>query len=158
MGTSEELRRKIKEFEGKRLKAYKCPSGVHTIGYGHTRGVRAGQVITEAEAEDMLTEDIKTAERQVSSLGLALGQGELDALVDFTFNLGIGNLKKSTLLRYIKHHGTDLLIVREFMKWTKSGGKVLDGLVKRRKWEAERYVGKEIYRSEQDLRWYVRKG
>lgn len=157
MEASETLVSKIKEFEGLRLTAYKCPSGIWTCGYGRTNGVTKGTTITKAKADEWLREDIRSVCRQVDALGLTLEQGEYDALVDFAFNLGIGSLKRSTLLRYIRHHGTDLLIVREFMRWTRSNGKVLDGLVKRRKWEAERYVGKTIYKNDDDGKWYVKK-
>ena len=76
----------IKEFEGLRLKAYKCPGGVWTIGYGHTAGVKSGMVITEAQAEEYLKADLIVFERYLNGLGLALNQNQFDALVSFIYN------------------------------------------------------------------------
>lgn len=159
METRDELLETVKVFEGCKLYAYRDSGGTVTIGYGHTgKGVRMGMAITQQQADDFLREDLLEVRRQVDALGLAgLTQGQRDALVDFTFNLGIGNLRKSTLLRYIKTGKTQLLIVREFMRWVYCNGRTLPGLVKRRQWEAERYVGKPIYRSGDDLKWYIRK-
>lgn len=157
MTPSDTLRQQIKAFESWKLEAYKCPAGVWTIGAGHTRGVTQGMKITEAEAEKYLTQDLSDCERQIATLGLKLDQGQYDALVDFTFNLGIDRLRKSTLLEYIRQGKTQLMIVRQFMRWVYSGGTVLDGLVKRRRWEAERYVGKPIYKSDRDFKWYIKK-
>lgn len=159
MQASDELLKKLRQFEGCKLYAYRDSGGVLTIGYGHTRNVKAGQAITERQAEELLRQDLDTAARQVEALGLDwLSQEQKEALVDFAFNLGIGRLKKSTLLKDIKDRKTDLIIVRDFMAWKFCNGKVLQGLVKRRKWEAERYVGKEIYYDESILRWYIKKG
>lgn len=157
MNASYNLIDKIREFEGCKLYAYRDAKGVLTIGVGHTKGVKAGQAITMAQAEEYLREDLAESVRYVNSLKLELTQDEFDALVDFAFNCGSGNLGKSTLLKYVRHHSTDLLIIREFMKWVRSGGRVLKGLVARRKWEAETYIGKEIYQDEQTLKWFVKK-
>ena len=90
----------IREFEGLRLEAYKCPAGVLTIGYGHTSGVKEGMSITEAEAEQLLDADVESAAAQVkSAVKVELNANQLDALIDFVFNLGIGNLRSSTLLK-----------------------------------------------------------
>lgn len=127
----------IKDFEGCRLTAYKCPAGVWTIGYGHTKGVREGMVITLRDAENYLLDDVAPAESAVRwGVAPGLQQCEFDALVSFTFNLGAANLKKSTLLKRINsgYFGDEL--EEEFMKWVKvkSGGqfKAAPGLVRRR--------------------------
>jgi len=88
----------IKFFEGLRLKAYRCVAGVLTIGYGSTRGVTAGQIITEQEAEERLKKDCVYFENGISKLVTSeLNQNEFDALMSFTFNLGTGALQRSTL-------------------------------------------------------------
>lgn len=99
MKSSEILIQKIKEFEGLRLKSYKDSAGVWTIGYGHTRGVKSGQVITEKQAESLLRGDLLGSEKYVNGLGLSFSQGQFDALVDFVYNLGTGSLGRSTLLK-----------------------------------------------------------
>ena len=138
MKVSNELIQQIKSFEGCYLKAYKCPAKVWTIGVGHTHGVKEGQVITQAQADSLLRGDLLLFEREVSKLG-AWTQGQFDALVDFAFNLGVGALKNSTLLKVIKQNGTRAEITAQFMRWNKASGKVINGLTKRRAWEAKRY-------------------
>lgn len=142
---SEILIRKIKEFEGLRLRAYKCPAGVWTIGYGHTQGVKKDDRITTLQADTLLREDLKRFELGVAELRPSATQCEFDALVDFAFNLGLNNLRTSTLLRKIRNNRPEADIRREFMRWVYSKGKVLPGLVKRRQWEADRYFGKGLY-------------
>lgn len=126
----------IKRFEGCKLEAYKCSAGVWTIGYGHTNGVKEGMKITQQEAEKLLKQDLVVYENIVlESVTTALNQPIFDALVSFTYNLGGGNLKSSTLLKLLNdrdYYGAS----KEFEKWNKASGKVLVGLVKRR--EAER--------------------
>lgn len=139
MKASTHLINAIKGFEGFRSKAYRCPAGVWTIGYGHTRGVKAGAVVTEQQAESLLREDLSTAEKQINSLGVCKTQGQFDALVDFAYNCGFSALVGSTLLRRIKNGGTEAQIRYEFSRWNKSNGKVLAGLTNRRQWEANRY-------------------
>ena len=135
--------KKVAEFEGLRTKAYKCPGGVWTIGYGHTAGVRPGQRCTRLQAEAWLREDLAAAARGVEALGLDLTQGQAEALVDFVFNLGIGALKRSTLLKFIRKGYAAEDIQAEFRRWVYAGGEVQNGLVKRREWEATRYVDKQ---------------
>ena len=130
----------IKQCEGLRLKAYRCPAGVPTIGYGSTKGVRMGMVITAAEAEGRLLNDLTQFENYVNSLNVCKTQGQFDALVDFCFNLGNGRLASSTLLKYIKAKMPTSEIQKQFLRWNKSGGKVLRGLTTRREWEAKRYA------------------
>ena len=129
-----------KEFEGCELHAYKDSVGVSTIGYGHTHGVQMGQTITQAQADEFLREDIQDAEQAVTQYCPVTTQGQFDALVDFTFNLGEGSLRTSTLRR--KHNEGDYAgAAEEFGKWVFAGGKKLDGLVKRRAAEARLYRG-----------------
>lgn len=130
---------KIQEFEGLRLTAYKCPAGVWTIGYGHTKGVKMGQTITKAQAETLLRGDLLPCEEYVRGLNLELTQGQFDALVDFCFNLGTAALQRSTLLQKIRTKADEQTIRGEFAKWVNAGGVRLQGLVKRRAWEADRY-------------------
>lgn len=138
---SEELIRKLKELEGLRLDAYRDAAGVWTIGYGHTAGVREGDRITKWYAEDLLRQDVAEVEQQVKALHVARTKGQLDALVSFAFNLGIGALRRSTLLQVIRRGGTVREVKREFRRWVYADGRVLKGLVKRREWECERFFG-----------------
>lgn len=133
---TDEFVRKVAEFEGLRTRAYKCPGGVWTIGYGHTEGVRAGQRCTRLQAEAWLREDLAMAANEVGNLGLELTQGQAEALVDFVFNLGIGALEGSTLLKKIRAGAGTAEIQSEFRRWVYAGGEVQKGLVKRREWEA----------------------
>lgn len=131
----------VKEFEGLRLEAYKCPAGVWTIGYGHTRGVIPGDVITEAEAEALLAEDLEDSEDAVRAfVNVELNQNQFDALVSFVYNLGSGNFNSSTLLRKL-NNGDYLGAANEFNRWNKAGGVVLSGLVRRRNAEANLFIG-----------------
>ena len=133
----------IKEFEGLHLKAYKCPGGVWTIGYGHTAGVKPGMVITEVQAEEFLLSDVATFEKAVSEQKLDLNQNMFDALVSFTFNVGVGNFKRSTLLCKIKVNPQDNSIMDEFLRWVYSKGRVLPGLQRRRLAEMKLYFSKD---------------
>ena len=143
MKSSDLLLNKIIDFEGCKLTAYRCPAGVWTIGVGHTRGVKQGQKITEAQAISLLKGDLLPCENYVNNLGVCKTQGQFDALVDFCFNLGTGALGRSTLLKFIRQGKAEQYIRGEFAKWVKTGGKTLAGLVKRRAWEADRYFGKQ---------------
>jgi lysozyme len=132
----------IKSFEGLRLSAYKCPADVWTIGYGTTAGVKPGQTITKERAEELLREDVKRFEAQVLRLAkVPLTQGQFDALVSFTYNLGAGNLSNSTLLRLL-NAGDYKGAAAQFDRWTKAGGKELPGLVRRRAAERALFEGK----------------
>ena len=132
----------IKRHEGFRNKAYKCPADVWTIGYGHTRGVDNGDVITEMEGERFLRQDLAHAEAVVNSQRVDLTQNQFDALVSLVFNIGSGNFTRSTLLRKVKVNANDPTIAYEFSRWKYGGGKVLPGLVKRRKDETDLYFEK----------------
>lgn len=140
MKPSEEIKQRIKEWEGCRLDAYVCPAGVLTIGYGHTgKDVHAGQHISQAQADALFASDLAKVERQLNEvvMGMSLTQGQYDALLSFAYNTGIGALKGSTLLRKARVNTSDPTIPNEFMRWVNGGGKVLPGLVKRRKYESE---------------------
>lgn len=119
----------IKSFEGCHLASYKCPSGVWTIGYGHTAGVYKGMSITQAKADEYLKADLAKYEKYVSNTGLKLNQNQFDALVSFTYNCGQSNLKKLINGRSLSQIAEALLL------YNKSRGKVLSGLVRRRKSE-----------------------
>jgi lysozyme len=131
--------KKLKEFEGLKKEAYYDAAGVPTIGYGHTKGVRMGDVISEYWAEMFLKADLYDVEKQVDSLGLDLNQPQFDALVSFAFNLGFYKLKTSTLLKTIREGGSVRAIKKEFKRWVYAGGKKLRGLERRREWEAKRF-------------------
>jgi len=150
----------LKKFEGCKLKAYYCPAGVCTIGYGHTSAAGAPQVvdgmtITQADAEDILKRDIVKYEIAVMDLvKVKLTQNQFDVLVDFAYNAGVGNLKSSTMLKKINSGNLDM-VPDELMKWTKGGGKVLPGLVRRRQaeaawWSADQHVEEQEQRTDPD--------
>lgn len=129
----------IKSFEGLELKAYRDAVNILTIGYGHTGSdVHEGQVITEQEAEELMKKDLERFEKGVSELiKVTISDNEFAALVSFSYNLGLGNLKQSTLLNCLnKLNRQDA--AQEFLRWNKAGGKVLAGLTRRR--EAERQL------------------
>ena len=136
----------VKEFEGLRLKAYKCPAAVWTIGYGHTSAagnpiVTPELVITNDEAEQILERDMVQYEDGVRKfVKVELTQNQFDALVDFAYNAGVGALQKSTLLKKVNAGKFDE-VPAEFMKWTKGGGKELPGLVRRRRAEVKLWRG-----------------
>ena len=130
----------IKKFEGLRLEAYRCPAGIPTIGYGTTKGVEMGIKITKDEAERLLKKDIEQFENGVlSRLRVKVNQNQFDALVSFTFNVGVGNLRISTLLRKI--NSSDFLgASNEFKRWVFAKGRRLKGLERRRLMEAELWL------------------
>ena len=142
MKSSDILIEKIKEFEGVKLVAYKCPAGIPTIGVGHTKGVKMGQKIQMAQVNSLLRSDLLPIEAFLNKQPAKFTQGQFDALVDFAFNLGIGALSGSSLLKKALLKANDTEIKNEFMKWTHAAGKVLPGLVKRRQWESARWCEK----------------
>ena len=121
------------------MTAYRDAAGVPTIGYGHTKGVRMGDHIGAYWARELLKMDIEDTERAVRELDVARTEGQLDALVSLAFNIGIGRLKRSTLLRVIRGGGSKAAITREFKRWVYAGGQKLRGLELRREWEAKRF-------------------
>lgn len=131
----------IKSFEGLELKAYKDSVGVLTIGWGSTGShVKQGMVITKEQAEELLKQDVSRFEKGVTELVKApLNQNQFDALVSFSFNLGLGNLKSSTLLR--KLNSLDYSgAANEFTRWNKADGRVLNGLTRRREAEKKLFL------------------
>ncbi len=147
MKVSEYAEAVMKEHEGLRLKAYRCPSGVLTIGYGHTRNVKTGQIINKDTAERFFVEDVEAVERLVDREPFAkdLSQGQYDALVSFLFNVKYSSYQTSTLRRKIINNVNDVTIPDEFRRWVYGTDPVtkkkikLPGLVKRREWEASMY-------------------
>lgn len=136
MNVSENGLELIKRFEGCRLAAYQDSVGVLTIGYGHTRGVKRGDRITQAQADEFLAQDAAGAAADVSRrVNVPLNQNQFDALVSFTFNLGDGNLKSSTLLRRL-NEGNYRAAAEQFGRWVFAGDVLREGLVRRR--EAEK--------------------
>ena len=146
MKTSNQGKNLIKEAEGLRLDAYRCPAGIPTIGWGHTKGVKMGQRITLAMAEDLLVEDIAPIERLLNSLKINFRQEQFDALVSWIFNLGAGNFKSSTMYKRILADVKDEEITDSLIKWTYSGKQQLPGLMKRRVAEANLFIGYERYK------------
>jgi GH24 family phage-related lysozyme (muramidase) len=122
----------IKSFEGCVLHAYKDVGGVWTIGYGHTSGVREGQVISQSDADAMLKFDVQKFVNAVNeNVKVTLNQNQFDALVSFTYNCGASALRTSTLLE--KLNKSDFVgASKEFDKWVHARGKVVQGLVNRR--------------------------
>ena len=137
---------KLKQWEGLKTKAYKDAGGVWTIGYGHTAMAGSpvpyqGQVITAAEAENILLKDLMQYEAAVANnVNVKLNDNQFAALVSFTFNVGINAFKKSKLLKKLNNGNFDA-VPTELMKWNKAGGKKLQGLVNRRR--AEGYLWME---------------
>ena len=138
-------------FEGMELNAYRCPSGVWTIGVGHTGDIDGvpigkGMMITCAEAMEILRDDIKRYELYINRQPFAkrLTQGMFDALVSFIFNVGTGAFETSSMRKKLCTGVANKEVVKEFAKWvygTVNGKKErLEGLVKRRKHEAEIFL------------------
>lgn len=130
----------IKQFEGLRLTAYKCPAGIPTIGYGHTYNVRMGQTISNIQADLFLDHDFEDAEREVLEVvTVPLSPQQLGALSSFVFNLGIGKFIGSTM--YHKLQAGDYVgASNEFDKWVFAAGKKLNGLDARRAAEKELFL------------------
>ncbi|MCL2910726.1 lysozyme [Shewanella aquimarina] len=132
----------IKRFEGFSSTVYICPAGYPTIGYGHL--VRSGESfneISETEAEELLRRDVESAERSVLRLvNVPLTDGQFDALVSFTFNLGSGAFQRSTLRRKVNHQA-HADVPEQLMRWVWAGGRKLGGLSLRRNMEGSLYTG-----------------
>ena len=128
----------IKRWEGFSARAYQDPVGIWTIGYGHTgKDVIRGLIITEAQAESLLRQDVQEAENNVQNqVKVQLTQNQFDALVSWTYNLGGTNLSQSTMLRLL-NKGDYNSVPCQMMRWVYAGGKKLNGLVNRRKAEAQ---------------------
>ena len=135
----------IKSFEGCKLKAYKCPAGLNTIGFGSTfypdgTKVKEGDVITKERADELFDAIADDFVKKVKPLiKKELSDNSFSALVSFAYNAGVGNLKSSTLLKKVNANPNDETIRGEFMKWVRANDRVLLGLEKRRKAEADLY-------------------
>lgn len=131
----------IKNFEGCRLTAYKCPANILTIGYGHTGSdVHTGQKITQEEAEKLLRQDLIIHCNNVSKLvKVPLNQNQFDALVSFEYNVGYGAFMNSTLLKLLNQKKYKEAS-EQFGRWKFAGGKILAGLVKRREAEKQLFL------------------
>ena len=143
MNISENGLKLIKNFEGCRLKAYKCPAGIWTIGYGHTgRDVKEGLIITQAQAEHYLKNDVIIHSANVSRLvKVPINQNQFDALVSFEYNVGYGNFAASTMLKLINQNKFNDA-AQQFDRWVFANKIKLQGLVKRRSAEKNLFLKK----------------
>jgi lysozyme len=139
----------IKEFEGLSLKPYKCSAGISTIGYGNTFYENGTKVkMTDAPINKERAETLfktladKFAVKVVPLIKKPITQNQFNALVSFAYNVGIGALSNSTLLRLVNNNPNDANIAKEFLKWNKAGGKVVNGLTNRRIKESALYFTK----------------
>lgn len=138
----------IQEFEGLKLSAYRCSAGVPTIGYGNTQyengaKVKMGDRITKERAETLfrILAD-RFASDVLKLVKSKVNQNQFNALVSFAYNVGIGNLRNSTLLKKVNADPNDETIEFEFLKWVNAGGKRVQGLVNRRVAESKMYFKK----------------
>lgn len=130
----------IKSFERLKLEAYICPAGVWTIGYGHTRNVEEGSIITEPEAEKLLLEDLQDAESAVNSaVTVRLNANQFSALVSFVFNVGSGAFFDSTLLKML-NDSDHQEAADQLLRWDKAGEQKLLGLTRRRQMERRLFL------------------
>jgi GH24 family phage-related lysozyme (muramidase) len=137
----------IKSFEGLRLKAYRDAVGIWTIGYGTTRGVQPDMSISEAKAEQFLQQDLNRFEEAIhEAVEASLNDNQFSALVSFTYNVGSGALRSSTLLKYLNARRDLHSIADEFLRWNRAGGRVLEGLTRRRKAERALFLGEDFHK------------
>ena len=136
----------IKKFEGCSLKPYRCPAGIPTIGFGSTYHIDGSKVrmtdkpISEKEAEELLKDTLVQFEEGVSKMVTSkITQNQFNALVSFAYNLGLGSLRGSTLLKKVNINPNDPTIKNEFLKWVFTGKKQLKGLILRRTEESNIY-------------------
>lgn len=131
----------IKEFEGFRPKAYVCPAGVWTCGFGTTRGVKAGMVWTKEQAERALMRDVRAFESAVLEGldGAKVTDTQFSAMVALCYNIGATNFAKSSVLRFHKAGSYDKA-ADSFRLWNKANGQVLNGLIRRREAERNLYL------------------
>ena len=133
----------IKKFEGCELTAYRCSANVLTIAYGRIKEVKEGDTCTQEQAEEWLTEELLEYESYVNDMvEVSLLQNQFDALVSWVYNLDPSNLKSSTLLKVL-NSGEYKSVPEQIKRWNKAGGKVLEGLTRRRQAEALLFEGKE---------------
>jgi lysozyme len=139
MKTSARGRKLIKDFEGFRAKAYKCPAGVWTIGYGFTKGVDPLDSMTRAEADTRLAEELRDYEAAVERAAGECNQNQFDALVSFAWNVGTKGMAGSSVVKAHRRGDHDAA-ARAFGLWNKAAGKVMSGLTRRRAAEAALYL------------------
>jgi lysozyme len=144
--------RLIQKHEGLRLKAYRCPAGVWTIGWGHTgKDVRPGRVITKDEAEALLRKDLDRFEEAVDrAVKVEMTQPQFDALVSFAYNVGEAGMARSTVVRRL-NAGNEQGAADALMMWVKAKGKTLPGLVRRRKEERKLFLENDVEVTEEDI-------
>lgn len=140
----------VKDREGLKLESYYCPAGIPTIGYGHTRGVMMCTRITKEEADRMLSEDLENFKRQVARyVKVPVTKGQFIALLDFAYNLGVGALAGSTLLKCLNAgneaeaatHFADWILIKKFDENGKKYYEKSKGLIARRELERQYFVG-----------------
>ncbi|MDR1725613.1 MAG: lysozyme [Bacteroidales bacterium] len=130
----------IKYFEGEHLMAYRCPAGIWTIGYGHTKGVFEGMSINKHLAEVFLLQDLRSIEKCINDTGLNINHNQFDALISLTYNIGISAFLSSTLLLKLKDNPSDYKTIKhEFMRWIYVKGTLSNGLRNRRTAEYNLY-------------------
>ena len=135
----------LHHFEGCRLTAYQCPAKVWTVGYGNTRyengnPVKQGDQITQQRADELFLNIVNKFAMGVEKLlTKKVSENQFSALVSFAYNVGLGNLQKSTLLKMVNENPNDEGINEQFLRWNKAGGKELAGLTRRRRAEADLY-------------------
>ena len=130
----------ISSFEGCKLTAYKCSAGVWTLGYGHTEGVKEGDICTQEQANAWLIEDIRNTQLLLAHyVNVPVSQNEFIALLSLAFNVGVGALMKSKLLRKLNAGDRDGA-AEEFLDFDLSNGKRLEGLTRRRKAEHDLFL------------------
>jgi len=139
----------IKKFEGYSDRPYKCPAGISTIGYGNTYYPNGTKVkitdkqITREYANEILAHTAdEFAEDVLKLVKSKITVNQLNALTSFAYNVGVANLQKSTLLKLVNINPNDGNIAKEFLKWNKAAGKVLNGLTNRRIAESALYFTK----------------
>lgn len=130
----------ISQFEGCSLAAYKCPAGVLTIGYGHTKGVSEGDTCTQEQADAWLIDDVKETQTLLAHyVNVPVSEGEFVALVSLAFNVGVGALMKSKLLRKL-NSGDREGAAEEFLDFDLANGRKMAGLTRRRKAEHDLFL------------------
>jgi len=135
----------IKKFEGCELEAYEDAVGVPTIAYGRTKNVNMGDTCTQEQAEEWLQEEMNEYEGYINDqVNVVLEQNQFDALVSWVYNLGPSNLSSSTMLKVL-NEGKYNEVPAQIRRWNKAGGKVLEGLTRRREAEALLFQNKEWY-------------
>jgi lysozyme len=130
----------IRQFEGCKLKAYLCPAGVWTIGWGRTANVKRGDICSQEQADKWLVQEYDAFEKKVRALvKVPVTANQLGALVSFAYNIGTGALGSSTLLKKL-NAGDYAGAAGQFARWNKAGGRILAGLTKRRAAEATLFL------------------